>query len=83
MKTTKKPARKLKCINPDCPTRGDVYTRGVCENCYRAIRYKIKKGEMTDADATGLGMWEDRKPAGFKRFPKQSKLLAKRAAATK
>ena len=72
MKTKHKPTttRKPKCINPDCPTKGIEYTRGLCEPCYRTLRRLIEiKKSLTWEEAENRALCRKRKPSGFKRFP--------------
>jgi len=63
--------RKPKCINPDCPTKGTEYTRGLCEPCYRTLRRLIEvKHVIADwEEAESRALCRKRKPSGFKRFP--------------
>ena len=71
----KKPARRGgpkgdRCINPDCPTRGKAYVRGLCEPCYRSLLRLLKKQNRSLSDAEQKGLCKRPQPTiGGKRFP--------------
>jgi len=72
-KPTKKPTRRpARCINPDCPSKGVEYARGLCEPCYRCITRLIKLQRIKDwKEAESRAMCRGRKPIGVTRFPTQ------------
>jgi len=71
-KTQSHPARKPKCVNPDCPSKGEEYSRGLCELCYRSLRHLIVKTNRLPGgwkEAEDRGLCRAPKPAGMRRFP--------------
>ena len=62
LKATRKRPR---CCNPDCPTKGVEYTRGLCEPCYRSLRRMIEAGKVDSWEAAeDSALCRVRRPVG-------------------